>query len=232
MKFSLLCPSRKRPAQLQDLYNNIKDTVENPDEVELLVKFDLDDTVPEWMKLNGCKFFFGQRSEYLQRDYYNWLAEKATGQYLWAIGDDVRFKTKGWDRFVSRRIEDYLLNKPDRIAYIYVDEEGSTARHPCFPLITQEAYKTLGMYFHPELMSWGADRTLYEVYEGIDRVFYIPNVEIKHLSYHDGAGIFDETARSMRERFFRDPDCHNKVSRDIVPKQIIELKRVINASTD
>jgi len=234
MKFSLLCPSRLRPKQLFELYNNIVDTVTEPTEVELLIKFDLDDIVPSWIinetvgKL--CKFYCGLRSEYLQRDYYNWLAEKATGDYLWAIGDDVRFKTKGWDRFIPIRIEDYLLNKPDRIAYIYVDEEGSTALHPCFPLITKEAYKATGMYFHPELLSWGADRTLYELYEGIDRMYHIPNIEIKHLSYHDGKGIFDETAGSMKERFFRDPDCHNKVSRDIVPKQIEYLRGVINDS--
>ena len=231
MKFSLLCPSRQRPYHIGRLYKNLTETIGQVKEVELLLKVDDDDRFPH-IEGSWIRVFRGARSEFLQRDYYNFLAEKAYGNYLWAIGDDIVFQTKNWDKHLEKKIEDLLKNIPDRIAYIYVDETDSQAKHPCFPLITKEAFKALGMYFHPELMSWGADRTLFEVYSGINRVFHVPGVAIKHLSYHDGSGVYDDTAKNMKERFFRNPDCHNEVSRDVVPKQIDYLKKVINESTN
>jgi len=229
MNFSLLCPSKDRPDLLYGLWKNLITSVNNPVETELLLKFDRGSGLPypemlsTWMKV-----FHGEHSDYLQRDYYNWLSEKASGKYLWGIGDDVRFETKHWDILLQDKIEEYLQDKPDRIAMISVTEMGSTAKHPCFPLITREAFIATGMYFHPQLLSWGADRTIYELYSGVGRVLHVPEIEIRHLSYHDGTAVFDRTAESMRERFFRNPNCHNEISIDIIPKQIIKLQEYIN----
>lgn len=229
--FSILVPSRERKYQLEKLIENIGTTV-NIEDIELLVKQDDDSKYTTIVAPNkfmiASKVFVAPRSEYLNRDYYNYLAQVAKGDYLWAIGDDVRVLTRNWNIILKERIEEYLKDKPDRIAYISVNEVNSRAKHPCFPLITKEAFQALGMYFHPDLMSWGADRCLYELYSGINRMLHIPEVEIQHLSYHDNSGVFDETAKSMKERFFRDPNCHNKVCSDIIPKQIEKLKQIIN----
>jgi hypothetical protein len=115
------------------------------------------------------------------------------------------------------------------LAYIQVSEDGSEAKHPCFPLITKECFDLTHMYFHPQLLSWGADRCLYEIYSSneIRRVLEVSEVHIEHLSYHDGSGQYDETAKSMKERFFRDPQCHNRVSNYIIPQNIKFIKEHI-----
>ncbi len=228
MNFSLLCPTRNRPDNILNLNTTLYNTVSNQNNIELLFKIDNDDETHFYGSWINIKKFKDIKSDYLNRDYYNFLAKESEGKYVWAIADDIRFLTKSWDKILEEKIEEYLKDKSDRIAYISVNEKGSKAKHPCFPLITREAFNVLGMYFHPQLMSWGADRCLWEVYSGVNRVLHIPEVEIEHLSYHDGKASFDDTAKSMRERFFRDPQCHNKVSEIIVPQNIKQLEKYIN----
>jgi len=225
---SILCPSRGRPKNIEQLRENILNITYDIYDIELLLKLDTDDLY----KLDSrydyfIKSYIGDRSPYLNRDYYNFLAKKAKGQYLWGWGDDCRVETKNWDIILYQRIEEYLKDKPDRIAYISVNEEGSKAKHPCFPLITKEAFQVLGEYHCSELLSWGSDRILWEIYNGVGRTLHIPEISIKHLSYHDGSAPFDETAKSMKERFFRNPNAHNFVSENIVPKHIEKLKTYI-----
>ena len=234
MTFSLLCPTRNRVHFVEQLFYNLEQSIAKPDNVELILMSDYDDkaTYDLFQKQPTQKFqitYIRQdRSEYLNKDYYNYAATKAQGDYLWAIGDDVRFLTYFWDMKLTEKIEEIL--KPDRIGYFSVTEEGSQAKHPCFPIITKESFQALKIYFHPQLMSWGADRTLYEVYSAnsIRRCFHIPDVSINHLSYHDKKAVCDDTAKSMKERFFRDPECHNKVSMYQVPQHIKILERYIN----
>jgi hypothetical protein len=233
-KISLLCPTRGRPKHTKALITSIENTVSDINNIELLIAYDTDDETTK-KELNSIptlnkpyRFFSRERSEWLNKDYYNWLAEKACGDYLFVIGDDVRFLSKDWDKVLIDRVEVYLKTKQDRIAYITV-EDGTEASHCCFPIVTKEAFKVLKMVLHPQLMSWGADRTIHEIYGNRDimRELNISEIKLDHLSYHDGKAPFDETARSVKERFFRDPECHNKVSIYIVPQQIKILEKYI-----
>lgn len=227
-KISLLVPSRGREKNITKLIDNVCGTVSNLDNIEILLKLDEDNLYKLDSRYNWfVKSFISKQSPYLNRDYYNFLANEAKGDYLFSIGDDVKFLTKDWDLLLLEKIETYLFYLPDRIAYISVNEVDSQAKHPCFPLITKEAFQVLGEYHCPQLLSWGSDRILWEIYSGVGRILHIPEISIKHLSYHDGSAPFDETAKSMKERFFRNPNCHNFVSENIVPKHIEKLKKYI-----
>jgi hypothetical protein len=227
---SLLLPSRERPNYLNEIIENILNTVEDAETIEILLKQDEDSLHKlDIENLSFLRCFTDKKSDSLNRDYYNFLAKESKGEILWSIGDDVRFHTKGWNKIIERKVAEYLVDKTDKIAYIHVTEKGSKAKHPCFPLITKETFNVLNMYFHPQLLSWGADRCLWELYShnSIRRVLHIHEVEIEHLSYHDGKAEFDKTAQSMKERFFRDPEAHNKVSMYTIPQQIKLLEKYI-----
>jgi len=232
MKISLLCPSRGRASNIIKLLDNIYNNTNNACLIETLLKIDNDDkisieTLESFKNIFYIRKFIDEKTDKLNEDYYNYLASKAYGQYIWAIGDDVKIHTKNFDLILEEKIESYLKDKSDRIVYISVTEKGSKAKHPCFPIITKEAFNVLGMYFHPQLLSWGADRCIYELYSGIDRILHIPEIEIEHISYHDNKAPYDKTAQSMKERFFRNKNCHNEVSSNIIPNQIKELQKYI-----
>jgi hypothetical protein len=237
LKINLLVPTRSRPKYLKELFLNLAYTIPSfrSNHIELFLKIDEDDIETKKaisiLERNEYPFNWhyisNQKSDFLNRDYYNNLSSIVAEGLLWGIADDVRFFTDDWYKSLTNKVEEYLKDKPDRIAYISVNEEGSTAKHPCFPLITKEAFQVLGEYHCSELLSWGSDRILWEIYSGIGRTLHIPEISIKHLSYHDGSAPFDETAKSMKERFFRNPNAHNLISETKVPQQIEKLKKYI-----
>lgn len=230
---SLIIPTKGRSNKILTTIKNIIDLSSHKIDLEIFIIYDLDDiltkqTLDSFHSENRSIYSIGkEHSDYLNRDYYNATANKCYGKYIWAIADDVNFLTRHWDNILISKVEEYLKDKSDRISYISVKEINTQAKHPCFHIITKEAFESLGMYFHPELLSWGADRCLYELYNGINRILYIPEIEIEHISYHDGKALYDETAKSMKERFFRNLNCHNEICQNIIPKQINYLKTII-----
>jgi len=81
MNFSLLCPTRHRPHYLQPLLESIFNTAQFENNIEVLFAIDDDDkeTTHEFIKLSRfnkyVKGHIRSKSDYLNRDYYNWLAD-------------------------------------------------------------------------------------------------------------------------------------------------------------
>lgn len=239
MNFSLLVPTRKRQQSLLQMLDSVKATAAKPEKIEVLIAHDIDErfhqsTIKKIHSTDlNTQIFKRERSSFLNEDYYNWLAKKSTGKYLWPIGDDVRFLTPNWDTILSEEIEKELQNKPDRILYIET-EDGTEAKHCCFPLVTREVLNFFGQIFHPSILTWGADRTLYEVmgHPSIKRTLKVMRVSLDHISYHDGKAPMDETAKSVRNRFMSDPQQHNRVTAFIVPKQIELLAKYLTEKSN
>ena len=116
MNFSLLCPTRSRDVERDRLLTSIRATTINKNEIEILFAIDrddlgtkekLDETIKVFSDLN-IKYFIRNRSPFLNRDYYNWLAGFANGKFYWVIGDDLVFVHSGWDVYLNNCIEEYL----------------------------------------------------------------------------------------------------------------------------
>ena len=241
MKFSLLCPSRNRIGPLERLIVSLKETVGDPQNVELLVGCDVDDkkTIEMIKRFSDVynpiiiRSFIREQSEFINRDYYNWLATFATGEFLHIIGDDCVYVRLYWDKVASMKLDDYLKDKPDGVVYGMVEDgtpapRGEEKRFCCFPIISREAYKNLGFVLHEEIPTWGADTSIYAVYADprVDRVFKIPEIQLKHISHHCGGGVVrDETSLHV-EKTYQKYSCGQilgRVMRLNVPKNVDQL---------
>jgi len=243
MKYSLLVPTRARIKGIERLLKNILDTAIHPEELEILFAVDIDDSptqqflgIVEHQHLYPpltIKSFVRQRSEFTNRDYYNWLAEKSSGKYIWCLADDIVFLIKDWDRIIEEKIELYLQNKPDRIICAGIRDstpspKSSLPDFACFPLITKEAYNFFGFILHPELPSWGADWSLYNLYTKSNRYLEIRDcVYLDHIAWHTKSAIEDATAQNIRDifrRYQKIPQNNvDNIVRDIVPIQVDKL---------
>ena len=219
MKFSLLCPTRKRVPGIERLLKSIIEKATNIHNIEILFVADEDDEttkqffgIMQHQKLYAdldIKFHIRDRSEFTNRDYYNWLAEKATGDYLWAIADDLIFLVEKWDEIITSTLEGYLSGKTDRICCAGIKDstpppKRSLPNFPCFPLVTKEAFKFFGFLLHPQIPTWGADYLLYLLYNGAERYLAITNeVYLHHISWHTKEVPEDETAANIRKIFGR-----------------------------
>lgn len=104
----------KRPAFLTALFENLRETVAQPDDVEVLVKADVED--PETVatlerERDGNPFRIvahvtprGGGYFALNRAYDALIAQASPDTYFFnVINDELRFRTPGWDRIVAAR---------------------------------------------------------------------------------------------------------------------------------
>ncbi len=210
MHFSLLIPTRKRPQMITDLLYSIYDTAKDPNTVETLVTYDNDDirtiqiisNLKEIYKKLPVKFFSRERHYATSGVYYNEMAQKATGDYLIAVNDDAIFTKMGWDMEGYKKLEEYLVSKPDRIVYgITNDMEVERNRNDsnyfsCFPLLSKEVVKVMGFFFDPIFHKDGADWDLVMPYRELRRVIDLRNeIIIKHISFRSGRRLHDALDR-------------------------------------
>jgi len=215
MEYSLLCPTRLREQSLYNYLNSVLKTTKNKQEVEILIAVDEDDPNTrqtaerykrEFRNLN-IKIFKRIHSDFVNRDYYNWLAERAEGKYIWVNGDDLLLIVPNWDVIIKKRIEDYLVDKPDRIMCAGIKDNTPKPKptlpmFPCFPLVTKEALDYFKFVLHPFVPTWGADYLLYLLYTGADRYLEVKDtVYLKHISWHTRAVNKDSTAKGVEYTF-------------------------------
>jgi len=244
IKYSLLVPTRDRIKSLERLFRSLEATTLNKNEIELLFAVDIDDQPTQqflgiinhqklYTDFGNIQFFTRQRSEFTNRDYYNWLAEKSIGKYIWSIADDVVFLIQDWDKIIEERIEMYLQSRPDRIVCAGIKDSTPKPRHDlpnfvCFPLITREAFN----FFHYILVSalpvWGSDLAIYELYTKAGRYMEIrDSVYLDHIAWHTKTAIEDATARNIRDIFRKyqhKPETNvDNIRRNFIPQEADRL---------
>ena len=248
LKFSILVPTRERIEPLKRLLKSIYDTTNHKEQIEVLVACDDDDIptiealealVSQYRSLN-LSYFIRPRSEFINHDYYNWLAEKAKGKFIWISADDLIFLQKNWDDIIWRRVNAFLLDKPDRLvcANIFDNTPGpgnppaNKDQFPCFPLFSKEVLQQLGFLLAPQLPTWGADRYAYLLFTKADRFLVINDVVyLDHVSYHTKAMEADAITTRAGELCAKyaviDKHSFHKQG-SIIQQQASQLVRYIN----
>lgn len=207
MDFSLVFASRGRVDLLEGLFRSIQETTSVPELVEVIPVIDDDDQITQESVYDLISFLPGfsvsflsrPRSRLLNEDYINFGSRRSKGKYIFILNDDVIFKTPGWDKKVSEKLNKYLSNKSDRIVYGMTDDGMDQLRakqglqYTGFPIISRESFEALGYAMHPSFASWGADIDLFTVYNAISRVCDLKSEVLAfHLSPHTNTRESDE----------------------------------------
>lgn len=206
MRFTIMIPTRKRQYMLKDLLQSIYNTATEKYEVETLITYDNDDqntidalpSLKTTTKNYPVKFFSRERHYATSGVYYNEMAEKATGDFVIAVNDDTIFTKNHWDELGYKKLEEYMIGRPDRIVYgITNDFEVEHHRNEnnyfsCFPLLSKETVKVMGFFFDPIFAKDGADWDLVMTYRELRRVVDLRNeIEIQHISFRSGRRPLD-----------------------------------------
>jgi len=214
--FALLCPTRQRPDFVKDYLDSIENTVKYPERITVMIGYDDDDTLTEELmsniktypfKIRWCK---RERSIFINKDYYNWLAEQVATEdsnYIFVNADDVRHIVKDWDVTIESKIEMYCNDKPDRLIGIGVKDntpkpKASLPEFPCFPLVTRESFNHFKFVLHPYIPTWGADYTFYRLYFDSGRYLAIDDkIYMHHIGVHTKTAPKDATALQVEKTF-------------------------------
>jgi hypothetical protein len=190
---SVICPSRGRPHMIAQLKDSIFSTARG--EVELLVGLDDDDVRAD--EYSGCVRVVGPRTSL--GTHYNRMLLKAQGDILMMTGDDMHFRTPGWDSIVESKAAQYL----DGIYYIYGDvEHGVRTAHLNYAFVSRRLTEKLG-YLAPSFLNRYIDNYLSAVGKKIDRLIHVPIV-VEHLHSGMGKRSYDATDSELNARLGRD----------------------------
>lgn len=199
MSIVVLVPSRGRPERAFGMAASVLDTAEGNVEVWLLI--DLDDPEHDgYLRRAEERLRYGDAlkvTSLVERLRYTGslnefapVAMRAGATILGAFGDDVVFRTPGWDRVVEA-----TLAMP---GMAYGDDLIHGRNHPSAVFMSSEIAKALGWLALPAVWhTWADDgwKRLGERIPGLLR--YMPDVVVEHMHYGVGKSEEDATYREV-----------------------------------
>jgi hypothetical protein len=187
MSITVLVPTRQRPQQAFLTYESFKNTVAEAD-TNIIFGIDSDEAAPYKDFIPGHSLFRAhpQGSGSFQK-VTNTLAVNFGGSILGSVGDDHRFKTKGWD---SRVTESLLVP-----GIAYANDLYQRDILPTAAFISREVYDALGLLALPVCDHLYIDNAWKDIGLGIDSLHYLPDVIIEHLHYTNGKNQIDANYR-------------------------------------
>lgn len=192
MKISICCPTRGRPENVDRLLGSLGRTASIPPEVILYIDEDDNEYVDE-LYSSSVKIIRGPRQTL--SNCWNECAKAATGDILMFAGDDIVFKTKGWDRMVINTFESH----PDKYIFVHGDDGHWGKQFGTHGFIHRKWYEAVGYLLPPYFVSDYGDTWLNDMANILGRRLYL-NFVTEHLHPAWGKAEIDQTHRERLER--------------------------------
>ncbi len=185
---SVCCPTRGRPDNMRRLAGSIRATALG--QVEVVFYIDLDDgpSVATAVELNA-RHVIGERI--VLSDMWNACATAAAGEILMQCGDDIVFRTPGWDAEVTAAFDQH----PDHIALVHGDDGIHGQALGTHGFVHRAWVDAVGYFLPPGFSCDMSDVWLNEVADALGRRVYLPKVLTEHMHPIVGKGVLDQTHR-------------------------------------
>ena len=215
MKFSLFLNTRQRLPLLTNLLRSIDATFSYTNEIEILLGVD-DDDVETKNFLTHLDFILGDIDLCSKISCYsterpsnlhtkmNSLADQSSGDILFVLNDDVEFMSDNWDILTISNLEK-MTNAQDNIYYLATKDtsvDKTTGKnYASFPMLTREAYTTLGYFMSEKFVGLGGDVHLWRIFDTVNRVIDNSEVVLDHVRHNTLVKVIspDRVAFQMRE---------------------------------
>jgi hypothetical protein len=196
----VICASRSRPKQIQEMLDSFEKTKRG--KTDMVVYLDGDDPKLLDYTLGGYMVVYGTHTYQGQVGVRRYLGEVADFvikryqdyDYYAEINDDMVFRTVGWDKILTKKIED---NGGWGIAYGDDLMMSVKRRRPSQVVISANIIKTLGYIAPPCLKHLYRDYYWKELGEGIGKLFLCPEVIIEHKHWSVGKAEMDDTYKTI-----------------------------------
>lgn len=184
---SLLVPTRHRRKQFEKFAKSARAKADAPKNVEIVCYTDVDDDSYADLNLTVTRIV-GERD---YKNMWNRCAEHAKGDILALLGDDVLFRTKGWDS----RIEEEFVKYDDKILLAFGKDGNEWQRDKPYgthPFIHRRWVDAVGYFVPPYFSADMIDTWLNDVAEAIGRSVFIPEIFMEHMHVGFGKAKMDD----------------------------------------
>jgi hypothetical protein len=203
-KISLLVPSRERLNLKLTLISSIITTVSDINNVELIFGVDEDDPSRDIAHKIAAAIPFVKIVD-IQNDnkfiginrIWNMLYPHAEGDILGYIGDDMIFKTPGWDKEILNEFSGDNI-PADLIKLVHCYDGYRNRDEICVNAFVHKKYTEIIGYLCREefLINW-SDQWMYQTFKAFDRIKWRPDIHIQHNHWVFGKRERDGVADRM-----------------------------------
>lgn len=197
---SILCPTRKRPNNMETLCSSIKKT-SFYDELEIIFYIDNDDVLSQdkvryLFDIYGdtIKYVIGDRILFSQM--WNVCYDRCVGDIIMYCADDVVFRTTNWDCQILEIFKQYN----DKITLVYGRDGIQDSVLATHGFIHRSWVEVCGYLFPPYFSSDWSDSWLHHIARNINRLHYTPDLYFEHAHCSNGKSILDDTYRERMDR--------------------------------
>jgi hypothetical protein len=238
---SLLLPTRQRPNELKRLADSAVATATHPDRVELVVFIDSDDVAYSpglfeslempWALVRGPRLHNGQVN---LSHKWNECWNSASGDIYMHCGDDIVFRTNGWDDAVRDKINEY----PGKIAFVWCDDYGTGTDRSDFGthgFIHRNWTDVVGRFVPPYFVSDFNDTWFNDVAVALGVRAHLPQHLTEHMHYIFQKAQIDQNTRERLDRHQRErPDqLYNSDAMQLERREeVLKLQAFIEAHRD
>jgi hypothetical protein len=171
-------------------------------DVEFVVYLDDDDpTLTEVHQLIDDRYgkvIVGDRI--VLSEMWNRCAEQATYDVMMHCGDDIVFRTNGWDARVRKEFDDVS----DKILFVHGSDGFQGANIGTHGFLHRNWVNAVGYFVPPYFSSDYNDLWLTEVADELGRRRYLPDVYTEHMHPVANKGTWDQTHQERLARHKRD----------------------------
>ncbi|MBY0514690.1 MAG: glycosyltransferase family 2 protein [Gemmataceae bacterium] len=188
--FSLIVPTRGRPAQLARFLDSLAAATRRPSRVEVILVIDADD--PASQGVNHPRLMIrrsigpaGRTMGQLNQDGY----AASAGDYVMLLNDDAIVRTRGWDAVVLKCFRRF----PDPFVLVHVNDT-LIEHHLCvFPLVSRAYCELAGGICPADYLRYRIDDHIEDPFDllaavGVRRTVYLPEVVFEHTNAAERAG--------------------------------------------
>lgn len=183
---SILCPSRGRPNNVHRLVSSALSSSSVP--LEFIFYFDEDDTTIN-SALSGLQVKHVVGPRIVLSKMWNRCYEEASNDIVMHCGDDIVFRSPGWDSLVLEAFDRY----EDKIILVYGRDGIQDQGLGTHSFIHRNWVNTVGYFVPPYFSSDYNDTWLNDVAEALGRRVYIPEIYTEHMHFVAGKGPIDKT---------------------------------------
>lgn len=201
--FSLIVPTRGRPASLARFLLSLANTARDPHQLEVILVVDSDDVPPAVPPVPfEVRIETGPPGRTMG-ELNNAGFAASRGDFIMLLNDDVLVRTRGWDRTVLRQFRRF----PDRLALVHVNDTLIRDHLCTFPILSRDYLGLIGSFCPAEYERYRIDDHLQDPFDmlaavGVRRTVYLPDVIFEHCNSvnHPEAGAVYESDPAILSR--------------------------------
>lgn len=194
---SICFPTRGRIENVKRLVQSLVDTTEILPEVIVYVDDDDTDTLAVQVTSASVSYVVGPRKTLSAC--YNDCAAKACGDILMFAGDDLLFRTPGWDV----QVEQAFAASNDKLIFVHGDDGHWKAELGTHGFLHRKWCAATGYFIPPYFSCDMTDMWITDVANALGRKVYLP-ILIEHMHPAFGKAEWDTTHNERKARGERD----------------------------